>query len=53
MIPLAVSDRLPDEVVDQVLTRVEAVDGDVVFFGADRAGVVNDSIGALRNELGG
>ena len=43
---------LPDEVVDQVLTRVEAVDGDVVFFGADRAGVVNDSIGALRNELG-
>lgn len=42
---------LPQSVVEQVLARVEAVDGDLVFFGADRAQVVNDSIGALRNEL--
>ena len=44
---------LPEPVVEQVLSRVEAADGDVVFFGADRAAVVNDSIGALRGELAG
>ena len=43
---------LPDAVVEQVLDRVGAVDGDVVFFGADTAQVVNDAMGALRNELG-
>jgi len=43
---------LPDAVVQQVLTRVAAADGDLVFFGADKAGVVNDALGALRNELG-
>lgn len=43
---------LPDEVVAKVLARVEAADGDVVFFGADRAAVVNDAMGALRVELG-
>jgi len=43
---------LPEEVTGQVLQRVGASDGDVVFFGADNAKVVNDSMGALRNELG-
>jgi aspartyl-tRNA synthetase len=43
---------LPDQVVSAVLQRVGAADGDIVFFGADDASVVNDSIGALRNELG-
>ena len=43
---------LPDDVVSQVLDRVQAEDGDVVFFGADTAKVVNDAMGALRNELG-
>ncbi len=43
---------LPDQVVNAVLQRVGAADGDIVFFGADDASVVNDSIGALRNELG-
>ncbi len=43
---------LPEDVTLQVLERVGAETGDVVFFGADRAGVVNDSMGALRNELG-
>ncbi|MEE8244125.1 MAG: aspartate--tRNA ligase [Pseudomonadales bacterium] len=43
---------LPDQVVSAVLQRVGAEDGDIVFFGADDASVVNDSIGALRNELG-
>jgi aspartyl-tRNA synthetase len=43
---------LPADVIQEVLGRVGAQDGDVVFFGADKKGVVNDSIGALRNELG-
>ncbi len=42
---------LPETVVAEVLARVGAQDGDVVFFGADRRQVVNDSMGALRNEL--
>jgi len=43
---------LPDSVVADVLARVGAVDGDVVFFGADTFDVVCASMGALRNELG-
>ena len=43
---------LPDDIVAQVLDRVGAQDGDLVFFGADKAKVVNDAMGALRNELG-
>lgn len=43
---------LPEPVVLEVLSRVAAEDGDVVFFGADRAAVVADAMGALRNELG-
>lgn len=43
---------LNPEVTQEVLSRVGAQDGDIVFFGADQASVVNDAIGALRNELG-
>ncbi|MEZ5549331.1 MAG: aspartate--tRNA ligase [Pseudomonadales bacterium] len=43
---------LPETVVAEVLDRVGAVDGDLVFFGADKASVVCDALGALRNELG-
>ena len=43
---------LPEHTVAEVLDRVGAEDGDVVFFGADTAGVVADAMGALRNELG-
>ncbi|MEM8768954.1 MAG: aspartate--tRNA ligase, partial [Pseudomonadota bacterium] len=43
---------LPDAVVTEVLDRVGAEDGDVVFFGADTFTVVSDAMGALRNELG-
>ena len=42
---------LPEAVVVDVLDRVAAIDGDVVFFGADEFHVVCDSMGALRNEL--
>ena len=43
---------LPDEVVEQIMTRTGAEDGDLVFFGADRASVVNEALGNLRVKLG-
>ncbi len=43
---------IPEEVVIAVLERVGAQTGDLVFFGADSAKVVNDAMGALRGELG-
>ena len=43
---------LPDEVIAAIVTRTGVVDGDLIFFGADRAGIVNDSLGALRVRLG-
>lgn len=39
---------MPDDVIEQVMTRVGAETGDIVFFGADKAKVVNEAIGALR-----
>ena len=43
---------LPDAAIEGVLERTGAVDGDLVFFGADKAGVVNESLNALRSALG-
>ncbi len=43
---------LPDAVIDSILRRTGAEDGDLVFFGADKAQVVNESLGALRVKLG-
>lgn len=43
---------LPDDVVAAVLERAGAETGDIVFFGADKTSVVNDALGALRNQLG-
>jgi aspartyl-tRNA synthetase len=43
---------LPDEVVNAILERTGAADGDLIFFGADKASVVNESLGALRVRLG-
>lgn len=39
---------LSDDAITGILQRIEAKTGDLVFFGADKARVVNDSIGALR-----
>ena len=39
---------MPDEVVIQMMERLGAADGDIVFFGADKARTVNESLGALR-----
>ena len=43
---------LSDEAVDGILARSGAQTGDILFFGADKAGVVNDAIGALRLRVG-
>ncbi|MGH8678813.1 MAG: aspartate--tRNA ligase [Burkholderiales bacterium] len=43
---------LPETVLKIVLERTSARDGDLIFFGADKAGVVNESLGALRVKLG-
>lgn len=43
---------LPDEVVSAIMQRVSAETGDLVFFGADKATIVNESLGALRVKLG-
>ncbi|HEV2286146.1 MAG TPA: aspartate--tRNA ligase [Steroidobacteraceae bacterium] len=43
---------LSDAALEGILARAGAADGDVVFFGADRASVVNDALGALRLKLG-
>ncbi len=39
---------MPDEVVRAILERTGAASGDTIFFGADKARVVNDALGALR-----
>jgi aspartyl-tRNA synthetase len=44
--------NLPDAALDGIMARTEAEDGDLIFFGADQASVVNESIGALRVKLG-
>ncbi|MEA3277673.1 MAG: aspartate--tRNA ligase [Pseudomonadota bacterium] len=43
---------LPDAAVDGIMARTGAEDGDLVFFGADKTTVVNESLGALRVRLG-
>lgn len=43
---------LPEAVVSAVLERTGAQEGDLVFFGADKAKVVNDALGALRVKIG-
>ena len=42
---------MPPAVVEALLTRVGAENGDLVFFGADKARIVNDALGALRDRL--
>jgi aspartyl-tRNA synthetase len=43
---------LPDATVDGIMERVGAEDGDLVFFGADKASIVSEALGALRVKLG-
>jgi len=43
---------LPEQVRGAIIERVQAQNGDLIFFGADKATIVNESLGALRNKLG-
>lgn len=44
--------NLHDVALAEMVKRTGAQDGDIIFFGADRAKVVNDAIGALRVKIG-
>ena len=43
---------MPDDVVMSLISRVDAKDGDILFFGADSARVISDALGALHCEAG-
>ncbi|NNC99159.1 MAG: aspartate--tRNA ligase, partial [Gammaproteobacteria bacterium] len=43
---------LPDDVIGSIIERTAAQDGDIVFFAADEAKIVNDSFAALRVKIG-
>lgn len=43
---------LPENTVKELLNRVDAKDGDIIFFAADKANIVNESLGALRVKIG-
>ncbi|MDP3785607.1 MAG: aspartate--tRNA ligase, partial [Undibacterium sp.] len=44
--------NLHDAALTEILARTNAQDGDLIFFGADKAKIVNDAIGALRVKIG-
>ena len=44
--------NLHDKAIAEILSRSGAQDGDLLFFGADKAKVVNDAIGGLRLKIG-
>lgn len=43
---------LPEPVIARIMRETGAENGDLIFFGADKAKVVNDSLGALRSKVG-
>lgn len=43
---------MPESVVSALMQRLEAADGDIIFFGADKRSVVNEALGALRLRVG-
>ncbi|MFC6284771.1 MULTISPECIES: aspartate--tRNA ligase [Polaromonas] len=44
--------NIHDAAIAEILKRTGAADGDIIFFGADKSRIVNDSIGALRLKVG-
>ena len=44
--------NIHDAAIAEILKRTGAANGDLIFFGADTAKIVNDSIGALRLKVG-
>jgi len=43
---------LPEAALAEIIARTRAGNGDLIFFGADKASVVNDALGALRSKVG-
>jgi aspartyl-tRNA synthetase len=43
---------LAKDLLDRIVSRTQAKPGDLIFFGADKAKIVNDALGALRLKLG-
>jgi aspartyl-tRNA synthetase len=43
---------MPEEVIKAVLSRTDAATADILFFGADKASVVNEAMSALRDIVG-
>lgn len=43
---------MPEQVIKAVLSRTDAATGDILFFGADKASVVNEAMSALRDIVG-
>lgn len=44
--------NMTDDVLVELIKRTEAQTGDIIFFGADKAKIVNDAMGALRIKVG-
>jgi len=44
--------NIPEANLNVILDRVGAVDGDIVFFGADKSKIVSEALGALRIKVG-
>ncbi|GGX79315.1 aspartate--tRNA(Asp/Asn) ligase [Litchfieldella qijiaojingensis] len=44
--------KFMEDVIEELLDRTGAEDGDIIFFGADKARIVNEALGALRVKLG-
>ncbi|MDP1574252.1 MAG: aspartate--tRNA ligase [Coxiellaceae bacterium] len=42
---------IPENVASEIVKRVDAKVGDILFFGADKAKIVSESLGALRDKL--
>ena len=44
--------NLHDAAIAEIIARTGACNGDLIFFGADKAKIVNDALGALRVKIG-
>jgi aspartyl-tRNA synthetase len=44
--------NLHDAAIAEIIARTGACNGDIIFFGADKAKIVNDAMGALRLKVG-
>ena len=44
--------NIPDQILEQLLVRLQAENGDILFFGADKEKIVNDAMGAFRVKVG-